>query len=173
MERAVSRLVFSLTIRQLTDMIASDEVTFMVSNQKIVSALGGKTSLGQKINGPLDMDKLIREGFPYKAGSHVRALLNLSLPKFLNLIDASVSTLNRVRKANKRLPAIASDRIFRLAKIFSIACEVLEYKKKAREWLGQHQMGLGGKTPFELLRTESGTNEVQNLLWRIEYGVIS
>ena len=146
----------------------------MFTEQKIVSVLGGQASLGRKIKNTLDLDKLIREGFPYKAGSHVRDLLNLPLPLFAGIIEVSERTLARVRKSpNQRLSTVASDRLYRLARIFSIACEVLENEDKAREWLRRQQVGLGGKTPFDLLHTEAGAKEVEDLLWRIEYGVIS
>ncbi|MDH4164237.1 MAG: DUF2384 domain-containing protein [Nitrospirota bacterium] len=146
----------------------------MFTEQSIVSVLGGQTSLGRKIKSTLDLDKLIREGFPYKAGNHVRGLLNLPLPVFAGIIEVSERTLARVRNSpGQRLSAVASDRLYRLARIFSIACEVLEDEDKAREWLRRHQVGLGGKAPLDLLHTEAGSKEVENLLWRIEYGVIS
>lgn len=146
----------------------------MFTEQSIVSVLGGRTSLGRTIKNRLDLDKLIREGFPYKAGSHVRDLLNLPLPVFAGIIEVSERTLARVRTSpNQRLSTVASDRLYRLARIFSIACEVLEDKGKAGEWLRRQQTGLGGKTPLDLLRTEAGAKEVEDLLWRIEYGVIS
>jgi len=146
----------------------------MFTEQNIVSVLGGQTSLGRKIKSTLDLDKLIREGFPYKAGNHVRGLLNLPLPIFASIIEVSERTLARVRNSpGQRLSAIASDRLYRLARIFSIACEVLEDEEKAREWLRRQQVGLGGKAPLDLLHTEAGSKEVEDLLWRIEYGVIS
>jgi putative toxin-antitoxin system antitoxin component (TIGR02293 family) len=146
----------------------------MFTEQNIVSVLGGQASLGRKIKSTLDLDKLIREGFPYKAGNHVRGLMDLPFPVFAGIIEVSERTLARVRKSpNQRLSTIASDRIYRLARIFSIACEVLENVDKAKEWLRRQQVGLGGKTPLDLLRTEAGSKEVEDLLWRIEYGVIS
>lgn len=146
----------------------------MFTRQNIVSVLGGQASLGRKIKSTLDLDKLIREGFPYKAGNHVRGLLNLPLPVFAGIIEVSERTLARVRNSpGQRLSTAASDRLYRLARIFSIACEVLEGEEKAREWLRRGQVGLGGKAPLDLLHTEAGSKEVEDLLWRIEYGVIS
>lgn len=146
----------------------------MFTEQNIVAVLGGRTSLGRRIKSTLDLDKLIREGFPYKAGNHVRGLLNLSLPIFAGIIEVSERTLARVRKSpNQRLSTIASDRLYRLARIYSIACEVLEDEEKAKEWLRRQQVGLGGKTPLDLLHTGAGAKEVEDLLWRIEYGIIS
>ncbi len=146
----------------------------MFTEQKIVSVLGGPTFLGRRVKSTLDLDKLIREGLPFKAGDHVRGLLNLSLPIFAGLIDVSERTLARVRKSpNQRLSTVASDRLYRLARVFSLACEVLEDEGQAKEWIRRPQVGLGGKKPLDLLHTEAGAKEVEDLLWRIEYGVIS
>lgn len=146
----------------------------MFTEQKVVTVLGGQTSLGRKVKSSLDLDRLIRDGLPYKVGNHVRGLLNLSIPIFASVIDVSERTLARIRKSPKqRLSAIASDRIYRLARIFTLACEVLEDEEKAKEWIRRPQVGLGGETPLDLLHTEAGAREVEDLLWRIEYGVIS
>jgi putative toxin-antitoxin system antitoxin component (TIGR02293 family) len=146
----------------------------MFNEQKIVTVLGGQTSLGRKVKSSLDLDKLIREGLPYKAGNHVRGLLDLPLPIFASVLDVSERTLARVRKSpNQRLSTVASDRLYRLARIFSLACEVMEDEDKAKEWIQRPQIGLGGEKPIDLLHTEAGTREVEDLLWRIEYGVIS
>ena len=146
----------------------------MFTEQKIITVLGGQTSLGRKVKNSLDLDKLIREGLPYKVGNHVRALLNLPISIFASVIDVSERTLARVRKSpNQRLSAVASDRLYRLARIFSLACEVFEDEEKAKEWIRRPQVGLGGETPLDLLHTDAGAKEVEDLLWRIEYGVIS
>jgi len=146
----------------------------MVTEQKIASVLGGRASLGRRITNTLDMDRLIRDGLPHKAGAHVRGVLNLPLPVFADLIEVSERTLARVRKSpDQRLSAVASDRLYRLARMFSIAFEVLEDEKMAREWFRRPLAALGGKAPLDLLYTEAGTKEVEELLWRIEYGIIS
>jgi putative toxin-antitoxin system antitoxin component (TIGR02293 family) len=146
----------------------------IVTEEKIVSVLGGQASLGRRIRNTLDMDQLIREGFPFEAGSHVRGLLNLSLPVFADLIEVSERTLARIRKSpGSRLSAVASDRLYRLARLFSMACEVLEGEEKAKGWMRRPLVGLGGRTPLDLLHTEAGAKEVEDLLWRIKYGVIS
>jgi putative toxin-antitoxin system antitoxin component (TIGR02293 family) len=146
----------------------------MFTEKNIVTVLGGQTSLGRKVKSSLDLDKLIRDGLPYKVGNHVRGLLDLSMPTFASIIDVSERTLARVRKSShQRLSSVASDRLYRLARIFSLACEVLEDEDQAKEWIRRPQVGLGGEKPLDLLHTEAGAREVEDLLWRIEYGVIS
>jgi len=46
----------------------------MLSEETIVKALGGRSSLGRQVKSPLDLDELIRIGFPYKAGIFLKDL---------------------------------------------------------------------------------------------------
>lgn len=39
------------------------------------------------------------------------------------------------------------------------------------QWLCEPAVGLGGKVPFQVMRTERGRRDVANLLRRIDYGV--
>ena len=43
----------------------------------------------------------------------------------------------------------------------------------ARDWLKKPNRALAGKTPIELLDTDAGTQQVYQLLNKIEYGVYS
>lgn len=51
--------------------------------------------------------------------------------------------------------------------------EVFENPDRARRWLREPQRALGNRVPLELLGTEAGAREVEDLLGRIEYSVFS
>ena len=85
----------------------------------------------------------------------------------------SERTLSRLRRSKNRLSASAGDRFYRLIRISSIAEEVFEDDKAARDGLHQLQVGLGGRIPLDFIRTEAGAREVADFLGRIEYSVIS
>ena len=53
------------------------------------------------------------------------------------------------------------------------AQDVLEDSARAREWIQTTQIGLNNRIPFEVLVTEAGAREVEDLLTRIEYGVLT
>ena len=59
-----------------------------------------------------------------------------------------------------------------MARIFALAVSVLESEEMARKWLHRVQRGLGGRVPIEVIQTEAGAQEVEDLLERIEYGVL-
>lgn len=144
----------------------------MQKENEIADVLGGKKFLGRSIKNMIDFDTIIRDGFPMIASELVKSTLNLSDDEFAATLGVSKRTLSRLRKKT-RLPSVASDRLFRAARIFALAADVLESKENARKWLHSPQLSLGGKVPLDLLSTEAGTEKVENLLIRIEYGVIS
>ena len=120
-----------------------------------------------------DFDRIIRKGFPWESVSYVKKKLNLTDGELARILDVSERTLSRLRQTKKRLTIAASDRLYRLIHIFSLAGEVFENHNSAREWLHQPQVGLGGRIPIDFIRTEAGAREVEDLLGRIEYGVVS
>lgn len=72
-----------------------------------------------------------------------------------------------------RLSPVESDRVYRFARIIALAEDVFEDKDEAIEWLKSPQHGLGGLIPFDMLQTDAGAREVEELLIRIDYGIIS
>lgn len=52
------------------------------------------------------------------------------------------------------------------------AGEVFANQEKALHWLKTPNPSLGGKTPIEAARTDEGYNQVEDVLTRIEHGVL-
>ena len=99
--------------------------------------------------------------------------LNINDKQMAEALGTSESTLLRLRKADKDLDEVASDRLVRYARILEIATEVFGDTQKARSWLKRPQFGLAGKIPLELMKSEAGAREVESLLMRIEHGVLA
>ena len=55
----------------------------------------------------------------------------------------------------------------------ALATSVFEDKAAARGWLTSPQIGLKGKEPLDLASSEAGAREVEDLLGRIEHGVLA
>jgi len=87
------------------------------------------------------------------------------------LLGISEKTLSRARAAKGKLDPVASDRLFRVARIVALAIEVLESEGAALHWLKREQVGLGGRVPLKMLTTDPGRDQVEKLLLRIEHGV--
>ncbi|MBI2413742.1 MAG: DUF2384 domain-containing protein [Deltaproteobacteria bacterium] len=139
--------------------------------QQIAASLGGEKALHHKIKNTIDFDQVIRQGIPWNAGKHIKQILGLKDDQFADFLGMSVRTMMR-RKSERRMSPVESDRLFRLAKIYTLAVEVFEDGDMAIKWLNREQIGLGGRRPLEMIQTEAGEKEVENLLGRIEYGVL-
>jgi putative toxin-antitoxin system antitoxin component (TIGR02293 family) len=96
----------------------------------------------------------------------------LNREEISSALDLPPRTLAR-RKQERRLRRDESDRLFRLVRIASQASEVLGGEGKAGRWLHTPNRALGGKPPLELLDTDLGSRQVEEVLGRIEHGVYS
>jgi putative toxin-antitoxin system antitoxin component (TIGR02293 family) len=142
---------------------------------KIMGTLGLKPSdlsLRERNKGMFTFDAIIRKGIPFAKVRLVKAALNLTDSEFAQYLGISLRTLQRKLEAHEKLSIPEGDRLFRIARLFALAVSVLEDEEMARQWLHRPQRGLGGRTPVEVIQTEAGAQEVEDLLVRIEYGVL-
>lgn len=139
-------------------------------NKELSYILGIRKS--QKIN-DLFIDQLIRKGFPVTVSGRIKDRLKISDAELIKVAGVSSRTFQRKRWANKKLSSVVSDRIFRILHIWLFAEQVFEDNKLASDWMHKPQAGLGGREPIDLLQTEAGEKAVEDLLGRIEYGVVA
>lgn len=142
--------------------------------QETLDLMGGSRVFGKRFENQLDLADLIMDGLPRKAAQAVRSHLDLTEQELAHSLGISQKTLQRQAKAAvERLSPTQGDRLYRLARIVAFAEEVLEDPERAHRWLREPQRGLGSRRPLDLLQTEAGAREVEDLLGRIEYGVLS
>jgi putative toxin-antitoxin system antitoxin component (TIGR02293 family) len=77
------------------------------------------------------------------------------------------TTLHR----RQRLTAEESERLERLARMAALAEQVWEDEARAQEFLISPQPQLDGERPVDLARSDLGTREVEELLFRLEYSL--
>jgi len=115
----------------------------------------------------------VKQGIGMDVADALKVDLRINDKQMAEALGTSESTLLRLRKAGKDLNEVASDRLVRYARILEIATEVFDDAKKAQSWLKRPQFGLAGEIPLDLMKSEVGTREVENLLMRIEHGVLA
>lgn len=113
----------------------------------------------------------ILDGLPVAAVENLKTAAAMTDTEIARLLGIGEATLRRARASGGVLDSSTSDRLFRLSKVIAIALEVLESELNAMSWLRRPQAGLGGQVPLDLLVTQAGTDEVETLLRRIDYGV--
>jgi putative toxin-antitoxin system antitoxin component (TIGR02293 family) len=136
---------------------------------EIFKLLGGHRVFG---NAGRRMDLLdeVEKGLPVKAYEALAELLGLEPEEEDRLLRVSLRTRARWKRRSRLDPA-TSDRLVRIARIFSLAASVLENRRHAVEWLREPSDALHGRTPLEAIATDIGAAEVANMLQQMEHGV--
>ena len=137
----------------------------------VLDELGGEAGVGRAVRTSEDLSAAIREGFPQAAVSALTAT-GLSLQDIASSLDLSLRSLQR-RKSQGRLARYESDRLYRLARLVSLAARFLGDHRTAIDWLKRPNHALGGVAPLAIIDTELGARQVENVLGRIGYGGVS
>jgi putative toxin-antitoxin system antitoxin component (TIGR02293 family) len=139
--------------------------------------LGGQPVLPRALDNEVAVHDLILRGLPIRA--LLRLLDDLQILKTpLVIIALGMSPRNfQRRKAaaqkNNRatLSAEESSKLWKFAEILARATKTLGSQQAAETWLSNPQMGLEWKRPVDLFATIQGSELVETLLMRMEYGV--
>lgn len=145
----------------------------MTASTGIADVLGGRQALRAHPRTAAEWQAAVGRGVPVASAEALKRRFALGDDALATLLGVSGKTLSRARAAGARLDPVASDRLFRVARIGALAIEVLEGEEQAIQWLKQPQIGLGGATALDFLATDVGSAEVEGLLVRIEHGVYS
>ena len=143
----------------------------MIPAAEIVDVLSGEEE-SREVRSTEDLKRWIREGLPFTSLEAVMEQFGLKREEVSWALDLPLRTLAR-RKQERRLSPGESDRLFRVVRIAVQAAEVLGGREEASRWLHAGNRALGGQAPLELLDTDLGSRQVEDVLGRIEHGVYS
>jgi putative toxin-antitoxin system antitoxin component (TIGR02293 family) len=104
--------------------------------------------------------------------SALRALQGYSDEEIYNLVVPK-RTLARRTAEKQPLSAQETDRAVRLARIGKMAEQVFGNADKAHRWLRKPKPSLQGETPLNYLASETGARVVEEMLTRIDHGILS
>ncbi|MGK7922438.1 MAG: antitoxin Xre/MbcA/ParS toxin-binding domain-containing protein [Trichodesmium sp.] len=140
---------------------------------KIYQILGFNTIPKNILELPQEMQiiTIIRQGFSIISVIKVAEYCGLSESQMAALLATSERTISRRKKDQKPLDLSESDRLYRIARIVAHTLDIFESVETARDWLKKSNRALAGKTPLELLDTDAGTQQVDEVLNKIEYGI--
>jgi putative toxin-antitoxin system antitoxin component (TIGR02293 family) len=145
----------------------------MTATEYVVEVLGGpKLFRSRALPTSSQMRDRIKAGLPFSSLESVRERLRLSVPETASVLQIPARTFAR-RRQSRRLTAEESDRLYRLARIAAQATAVFGTEQRACAWLRRPNRALDGEPPIRLIDTDVGTRQVEDVLGRIEHGVIS
>lgn len=145
----------------------------MTASEYVVDVLGGPSVFkGRPVPTSSELRARIREGLPYRSFESLRERLRLSAPETATVLHMPARTLARRRQARKLDPD-ESDRLYRIARVAGRAVSVFGAEDKAATWLRRPNRALNGEPPIHLLDTDIGAQQVDDILGRIEHGIVA
>jgi putative toxin-antitoxin system antitoxin component (TIGR02293 family) len=106
------------------------------------------------------------------ATSIVNRLVSLGIER--SEIDANViplRTLQHRRSKREKLTVEESDKVMRMIRVLAQAESVYGNRERALAWLRKPHAQLGGRAPLALLKTDTGSRIVEELLIQIDEGM--
>ncbi|MEM8721048.1 MAG: antitoxin Xre/MbcA/ParS toxin-binding domain-containing protein [Cyanobacteria bacterium P01_G01_bin.39] len=134
--------------------------------------LGGYELLGSDIFNERDLEKRINQGLPFGSVNRLKITIdpeNIDKDFIHRIIPKS--SLQR-RKKSAILSVEESQRIERLARVFSFAVEVWDGDEdKARIFMQKPHPMLDDRSPLGACLTELGARQAESILGRLYYGI--
>ena len=100
----------------------------------------------------------------------VEEIMHLNKDFFSGILNISSKTLDRYRKAEKRLTPSASQLMLKLFTLYRKGEEIFGNLEEFQKWIEEPAYGLGSKIPKTLFQTPAGIDLIMDELVRIEYG---
>jgi len=138
----------------------------------LVEALGGRKVLKRRITNLDELREAVKAGLPYASLEAFIGKFGLARDEAAAALHLPQRTIAR-RKKERKLQADESDRLLRLARVSAQAAETLGSEEMAARWLRRPNRALGNQTPLDLIDTDIGARQVEEVLGRIEHGIIS
>lgn len=139
----------------------------------LIDELLGKSNFKNKtIHSDSDLYNEIEHGIKSSAVTKFAKESGLTEEHISLLIPINRKTLSR-RKVSGMLDSKESDRLILIAKVYAHALDVFGTKTKVNQWLNTNNLALDNRKPFDLLKNSLGCQMLDNLLYRIEYGIYS
>ena len=124
--------------------------------------------------GPTATIKRIKNGIPLDEFDSLTQRLGLTKEDFAKMIGISAPTLSRRKKSHTPLDPHQSDRLVRFQRLLDKAIALFDGNEAdARAWLNSPARALDFQKPINFAETETGAREVENLIGRLEHGILT
>ena len=115
--------------------------------------------------------ELIRNGLPYGAIEFLSYKAKVSNKTILTLLNITKTTYNRKKNNQDKLDTRDTEMVLMIAEILDYGVKVFNNEtKKFQRWLKKPNISLGNTTPLGLFDSNTGINEVRNILNKIDSG---
>jgi putative toxin-antitoxin system antitoxin component (TIGR02293 family) len=119
----------------------------------------------------LSAEKISPDAVRYRALEQKAEFFQLDGDLQEQIFGIPLKTQARLRKDNAVLNPLVVDRFNRFNRITQQTIDLFEDTKKALQWLQTPKNSLAGITPLAALSTDEGAKQVEEILYRTEYGI--
>jgi putative toxin-antitoxin system antitoxin component (TIGR02293 family) len=140
---------------------------------EVLDALGGTRTVRAAPHNTREWMDSIMAGLPSKAALAFKIAMGLSNDQLSALLGISLRSLSRLDPKRSILDPVVGDRLYRSARLYTLAVNAFEDPQAASRWMKAPQRALGNAVPLDLAKTDIGAREVETLLGRLEHGVYS
>jgi putative toxin-antitoxin system antitoxin component (TIGR02293 family) len=114
----------------------------------------------------------MKQGVPLAALEEFAAYSGFAVKDLLEVVIPA-RTLKHRRQRQEPLSLDESDRLARVARVYTLAVRVFGDLEKARRWLSKPKMRFDEQTPLAMLRTDLGGRQVEEMLTQIDEGMFA
>ena len=152
----------------------NDEPSISPEYRGPVALLGGENFVRVSLHSKVDVHKVLSRGLPRSALN--RLITNTGMLRDRDFLQAAIGLSARTSQRHKAaldvpLSTDQSGRAWKFAEILSKATAVFGTQEAAERWLAEPAVALEQNRPIDLLSTQTGTEQVENLLVQLEYCV--
>lgn len=123
---------------------------------------------------PASEEEILRLIEERLAPSVIKRLITLGLSRSeINDVVIPLRTLQHRRSRREKLTVEESDRVLRAIRALSLAASVYAGRDRALDWLRKPNPRLDHRTPLSLLKTDTGSRIVEELLVQIDEGMFA
>jgi putative toxin-antitoxin system antitoxin component (TIGR02293 family) len=115
----------------------------------------------------------VEEGLPVLDLVEFGKNAGFTIEELARLVHIPARTYARRVAAKARLNIPEGERAVRIMRLYERAKELFVSHVNTRQWLNTELPALGWRTPLDFARTEQGAREVENLIGRIEHGIVT
>jgi putative toxin-antitoxin system antitoxin component (TIGR02293 family) len=119
---------------------------------------------------PLEILTQVRNGLPAAMFEQVASTLGLSTSALAAKLGIARRTVTRKRGNGAPLSSETSEKLLRVARVRNLGRTLFTTDEAVSEWLSKPDASLGNMAPLDLLDTDLGAREVENLLRALAYG---
>ncbi|MFM2593540.1 antitoxin Xre/MbcA/ParS toxin-binding domain-containing protein [Vibrio harveyi] len=137
---------------------------------KAYQLLGGEV---RNMSNPLQSLVVIRDGLPVLFFEKGREHLSVSKSVYAQLIGVSLSSIQRMKKANMRLSPASSEHVLMLTDLVVQCDSYFDDIEKRNHWLNCPNLSLGNATPISICDTAMGIKLVSEAIVKLKSGFVA